>query len=110
MISTDDVITFENGKYGRRAILRGPWSDQIIGYLAGNNVVELELNQGKGWAGTDIRFLAELPGLKSFEICDFNIQDIEPIHSLRKLKRLGVTTYCSTGIDFGIFPNVKAVA
>ena len=49
----------------------------------------------------------KLPGLKSFEIFDFNIRDIQPIHHLHKLRRLGVTTYCSTRIDFTVFPELE---
>ncbi len=98
----------EDGRYGRRVVLNSEWSDQLIGSLTSNGVVELELNQAKGWRGNDLSFLAKLPGLKSFEIFDFNITDIEPIHCLHNLKRLGVTTYCSTRIDFTAFPQLES--
>jgi hypothetical protein len=53
-----------------------------------------------------LSFLAALPGLKSFEIFDFKIRNIEPIHRLHNVRSLGVTTYCSTGIDFSAFPEL----
>ncbi len=93
-------ITLENGRYGRRAILNSAWLDYFVQYLADNAVVELELNYAKGWHGQSLSFLAELPSLKAFEIFDFNIPDIKEIHRLHNLRRLGVTTYCSTEIDF----------
>jgi hypothetical protein len=77
-------------------------------YLARNGVVELELNYAKGWHGERLSFLAELPGLRSFEIFDFGIRDIRGIHHLHKLKRLGVTTYCTTAIDFSAFPELES--
>jgi Leucine-rich repeat (LRR) protein len=101
------AVTLEDGKYGRRAVVTGTWSDRFLDEFARDEVVELELNQGKGWAGKDLSFLDQLPGLKSFEIFDFNITDVESIHRLRKLKRLGVTTYCSTAIEFSAFPDLE---
>jgi hypothetical protein len=103
----NSAVTFENGKYGRRAVLTSTWSDGLVDYLTSRGVVELELNQGKGWGGLDVSFLAELPDLECFEIFDFNIPDIRPIHSLHKLRRLGVTTYCKTPIGFSAFPELE---
>lgn len=91
-------------------MLNSNWSDELVGYLASNEVVELELNQAKGWKGENLSFLALLPNLKSFEIFDFNIRNIEPIHHLHKLRRLGVTTYCSTEIGFSAFPELESCA
>jgi Leucine-rich repeat (LRR) protein len=103
-------IILETGIYGCRAVLNSFWSDQFIGYLTENGVVELELNQGKGWRGTDLSFLSGLRDLKAFEILDLNIKDITPIHCLNNLRRLGVTTYCSTGIDFSAFSKLESCA
>jgi hypothetical protein len=105
-----DGITFEDGTLGRRAVVRSLWSDRFANELKRRGAAELELNQGKGWHGTDLSFLAELPELKSFEIFDFNISDISPIHHLHQLKRLAVTTYCSTAIDFSAFPQLQSCA
>jgi hypothetical protein len=103
-----DHVTFETGTYDRRAVLNSGWSDDMIQYLASNGIVELELNQAKGWEGNDLSFLSELVALKSFEIFDFNIKNVEPIHLLSNLRRLGVTTYCSTAIDFSAFPQLES--
>jgi hypothetical protein len=91
-------------------VLNSGWSDELIRYLTGNGVVELELNQARGWEGEGLSFLAALTDLKSFEIFDLSIRNIEPIHHLHKLRMLGVTTYCSTGVDFSVFPDLESCA
>jgi hypothetical protein len=101
-------IALEDGTYGRRAVLTSAWADYFLPYLARHKVVELELNYAKGWQGASLSFLAQLPDLKAFEIFDFNIPDIREIHRLRKLRRLGVTTYCTTAIDFSAFPELES--
>jgi Leucine-rich repeat (LRR) protein len=101
-------MRLENGKYGLRAVLDSEWSDDMLETLSATGVAELELNIGKGWRGHDINFVSRLPGLKSFEIFNFGIRDITPIHALRELRRLGVTTYCSTPIDFSAFPDLES--
>jgi Leucine-rich repeat (LRR) protein len=101
-------ITLEDGTYGCRAVLHSNWSDDLFSYMTDNAVVELELNLAKGWKGQDLSFLARLQYLKSFEIFHFGIDSIEPLHFLHGLKRLGVTTYCSTRIDFSAFPELQS--
>ncbi len=85
-----------------------PWSDDLIGYLRSNRVAELELNQAKGWRGADFSFLTLMPDLLSLEILDLAIKDIHHIHVLRGLRRLGITTYCGTPIDFGQFQQLES--
>jgi len=101
-------VALEDGVYGCRALIHGGWDRFMTGYLIGNGVVELVLNQATGWEGRDLSFLTELPGLELFEIFDFSIKDITPIHSLHRLRRLGITTYCSTEIDFSAFPRLRS--
>jgi Leucine-rich repeat (LRR) protein len=100
-------ITIDNGNYGLRAIPDSKWSEDLTAYVRDKGVVELELNVAKGWNGDDISFLSALPNLKAFEIFDFGIDSVKPIHHLHALKKLGVTTYCSTEIDFGAFPELE---
>lgn len=42
-------------------------------YLLDNRIVDLELNDGKGWRGSDLSFLANLTQLQSFKIIDLRI-------------------------------------
>jgi len=100
-------LILEDGTYGRRAVLTSRWSDDMLSSLTANHVVELELNQAKGWSGQDVAFLSRLPQLRVFEVFDFNIRDIGPVHSLHALRKLGVTTYCSTALDFSAFPELE---
>jgi len=79
-------------------------------YLVDKGVVEVELNEGKGWRGADILFLAELSQLESFKIIDFKISSVNPIHFLYRLRTLEVATYCRTEIRFSTFPRLEECA
>jgi len=103
-------IQLENGQYGRKAVLTSKWSMEMLPYLLAQGIVELELNDGKGWRGDDISFLADLPQLQSFKIIDLKIPSIEPIHFLRELKVLEIITYCKTEIRFTAFPKLEVCA
>lgn len=102
-----DGIQLEDGEYGRRAVATSAWSDEMTDYLLDNGIVELELNDGKGWRGSDLLFLAKLPQLESFKIIDLKISSVDPIHFLRELRVLEVTTYCQTEIRLSAFPRLE---
>lgn len=101
------TLTFEDGRYGRRAVLYAEWSEGLEKQLKEHEVVELELNMAKGWRGADLSFLTRLSFLEAFDILDLTIEDVTPIHALHKLRRLGLTTYCSTEIRFSEFPLLE---
>jgi Leucine-rich repeat (LRR) protein len=105
-----EVVELDDGVRGRRATLRGPWTPELGPFLREQGVVELILNVAKGWRGDDLSFLAELPQLLSFDILQLGIEDIEPVHRLHELRRLGVTTYCKTPLDFAAFPHLEECA
>jgi len=105
-----EAIQVEDGKYGRRATIRSRWSEEMAGLLLAKDVVELELNDGKGWIGKDVSFLSELPQLLSFKIIDLRIQSVAPVHVLRALLTLEVITYCQTEIMFSAFPQLDDCA
>jgi hypothetical protein len=42
------TVTIEDGRYGRRAALRAPWSPEMGALLESERVVELELNSTAG--------------------------------------------------------------
>jgi Leucine-rich repeat (LRR) protein len=103
-------VTFEEGDFGLRAVLSGAWSQAIARCLHEREVVELELNDAKGWRGNDLSFLSSLPQLKSFKIIDLKISSVEPIHFLTVLRSLEVITYCKTEIRFSVFPQLENCA
>jgi len=104
---TIDGIKLEDGKYGLRAVVVTAWSDEMTSFLLDEHVAELELNDGKGWRGDSLKFLAELPQLRAIRIIDFKIQSVEPIHFLHDLRSLEVMTYCRTEIRFSAFPRLE---
>ena len=100
----------EEGKYGRRLIVRSSWHSELAEYIRHHQIKELELNYAKGWKGDEISFLSAVPHLEAFKIIDWKINDITPIHYLSKLKTLDVSTYCKTEIDFLGFPDLEECA
>jgi hypothetical protein len=103
-------IQLEAGEYGQRAVATSAWSEQMTEYLLASGIVELELNDGKGWQGRDLLFLKKLPQLKVFKIIDLKISCIDPIHFLHELRALEITTYCQTEIRFSAFPRLEKCA
>jgi hypothetical protein len=97
-------ITWEDGRYGRRAVITSSWSDEMASYLMDEHVSELELNDAKGWHGNDLGFLTTLRQLQALKIIDLKLQSIEPIHVLQSLRSLEVITYCASEIRFSMFP------
>jgi len=95
----------EDGTYGSRVVVTSSWSPGVTKYILDNDVKELYLNYAWGWKGDDIAFLSELTNLEAFFILDWAIRDISPIHFLRSLKFMHVSTYCGSKIDFAHFPN-----
>jgi hypothetical protein len=103
-------FTIGNGEFGPRAILKSEWQPGTEKLLLKNEIVELELNDAKGWHGNDILFLKLLPNLKAFTIIDLKISSVEPIHYLHELRKLEVITYCQTNIDSKSFPMLEDCA
>jgi hypothetical protein len=101
------MVTLEAGKYGVRAVVRSPLSESDLQELLSTQVAELELNDGKGWRGTDLSFLERLPHLKSLKIIDLRIQAVDGIHTLHELRALEVITYCRSAIEFATFPCLE---
>lgn len=106
----NNFIEFEKGKYGLKAIIKTTWQDSFLNILVDENIVELELNIGKGWRRGNqqhLIFLEYLPNLKSLDILDLSIESIESIHYLKNLKSINISTYCKTKIDFNNFPLLE---
>lgn len=101
-------LKFSNGVFGVRAVIGSAWSAEVAEALSPHAIAEIELNQAKGWRGNDLSFLALFPDLKALDILDLSIRDVSAIHSLHKPRRLGVTTYCKTEIDFSAFPELES--
>src|SRR5690606_5959262 len=99
-------IEFKKGVYGTKAVIKVEWQESFLELLLNKKVVELELNDGKGWRGDDVEFLEALPNLEALTIIDFKIKSIEPVHRLRKLKHLEVITYCKKPVGFHCFPKL----
>lgn len=107
---TPGSYRIEDGEFGRRMVLTGPWQPSLLGEVQRERIVELEANYAHGWKGADLGFLNGLTHLRAFEVTDWNIKDVSPIHCLTNLKRLKVSTYCKTAIRFSSFPQLEDVS
>lgn len=99
----------EKGERGPRMVVAGEWSATLLRQFDEWGCVELELNYAKGWKGTDISFLPML-GQKPvlcLEIIDWNLDDISPVMSLSSLRRLQLSIYAKTKINFSSFPALE---
>lgn len=103
--------TIEHGSLGPRMVLRGAWSSAALEVARSLRIKELELNYAKGWNGRELDFLEGLTDLlESFEILDWNIEDVSAVNALVGLRQLTVSTYCKTEIRFPQFPKLEEVA
>ena len=103
-------VVIEAGTYGARAVITAPWRDEMSSELTNAGIVELELNDGKGWRGKDLGFLRLLPNLRSLKIIDLRIRSVADIHCLHQLRELELITYCDTEIRFSAWPALEKCA
>lgn len=101
----------EHGSLGPRMVLRGAWSSAALEVARSLRIKELELNYAKGWNGRELDFLEGLTDLlESFEILDWNIENVSAVNALVGLRQLAVSTYCKTEIQFPKLPELEEVA
>lgn len=103
-------VILEPGKYGVRAVITAPWREEMKNDLTKARILELELNDGRGWRGNDLSFLTLFPHLQSLRLIDLRISSVEEIHSLHELRDLELITYCDTEIRFSSFPGLERCA
>lgn len=102
-----DAFKIERGRRGPRVSPTGEWDDSIALYMKKNGIRELFLNSARGWRGRTMDFLEDLTELEGLWIIDSTVDDISPIHCLKNLKALSVTTLSRTHIDFSCFPQLE---
>jgi hypothetical protein len=102
-----EKFRIEKSEYGVKAVALDALDEKSIEEFRIKNVVDLVLNTANGWCGRNLDFLSNLPELLSFEVLDFHIKSVQPIHALFKLRKIQLSTYCNTPIDFSIFPDLE---
>jgi len=100
-------VRVEPGWWGERLVVTSEWSDSIARHLRAKGIRELVLNYALGFKGSDVGFLATIPELEGLTLLHWTIDDVSPIHSLRRLRGLDLKTYCKTAIDFSSFPGLE---
>ena len=100
-------VGIEHGKYGPRAVVKGPWCASIQRYLKDCTVREIELNYANGWSGDSVEFLREFPELRAVKIVDWKIRSVDAVNALTELRSLDISTYCRTVVQFDKFANLE---
>lgn len=93
-------VSLESSEFGLRAVVHQEWNEKVANIIKQNSVLEIELNDGKGWRGDNIDFLVQFPDLRSLTIRKLNLKSVAAINSLTKLESLSLSTYCQTPILF----------
>ncbi len=73
-------VLYEDGVYGKRAVLSvvGPDTTEE---LCRAGVVELEINSGRGWRGTNLGSVPAVPGLQALEIRGVRLLDPDSLYA-----------------------------
>lgn len=95
------------GRFGPRLELAGAWRPEYAAFMRRESISELYLNYALGWDGDDLEFLRTTPHLQAFGILDLLIKDVSPVHVLRELRSLELSTYCRTKLDFSAWPRLE---
>jgi len=106
MTNDIDIIT---GKLGVKAIIKSEWREHYAKLLSDNNVIDIELNDAKGWNGKNIDFLNKFRNIISLTLIDLTIESIDAINNLNELRYLTLITYSKTKINFNNLPKLKAL-
>ncbi|MFV0388658.1 MAG: hypothetical protein ACK5NT_07875 [Pyrinomonadaceae bacterium] len=101
-----NTVQFEEGEYGKKAIVRSEWKSSYLELLKSHDIAELELNTGKGWRGSNVDFLRYFDTLQSIIIIDQRLKSLDPIHALVDLRECVLLTYGKHAVDFSVFPHL----
>jgi hypothetical protein len=105
-------VNIEDGAYGARAVLVGEPSDQEVAELCDLAVQEVVINDGRGWRGRKVDFLAKLPWLRAVTLLSIvvPIEDDSAVFELRNLVGMHLSTYSKATADFGTMPLLEDLA
>lgn len=103
------TIILSEGPYGICATPIGRWDEGISKALQKcGDFSEIEINDGKGWLGSDISFLQEFRNILSLKIIKLNLDRIDFVNHLHNLKNLELITYANAAINFQNLPQLSS--
>ena len=83
--------------YGR-VVLHGPWETSYADFFLNADYQSLTINTSRGFSGSDLDFLEEVPNLKELAIFG-SINDVSAIGSVDSLEILNIQVDCKFGAD-----------
>ena len=96
-----------SGDYGTKVIAVSYLSKSTIDYLIDLDIREIELNYAKGWVLQDLDFLSRFLQLRKLTIIAYGLSSLKPIHDLRELLALNLSTHTQCSVNFEAFPKLE---
>jgi hypothetical protein len=90
----------EDGDFGDRLIVRGPWRASFADFMIENGVKELNLNSWDGFKGKSVAFLRDLPFLEALHVFVEDVEDLDAVLELANLRSFHNAGYDKTPLDF----------
>lgn len=106
-LHTGNGFRLDDGDYGTRMTLTGPWSPVALDAAQTASTTELYLNHALGWKGESLDWLVTLPGLRAIQILAPNLTDIGGLRFVPQLRRIRLEVSPRATIDLGQFPEIE---
>jgi hypothetical protein len=97
----------DDGDYGTRMTVTGPWSTDAAETARKGAVAELYLNYALGWEGVNLDWLGMIPTLKAIQILAPKLIDIRGLELVPQLRRLRLEVSPLAKLDVGTFPQLE---
>lgn len=80
-------------------MIGGPWVDGIREYIEKNDIKALYLNYARGWSGSDLSFLADLPDIEELNIIAGAVENLAAVELMESLTHLSISAHVRETID-----------
>ncbi len=97
----------EDGDYGPRLVLQGDWNVDCLDFMLTHGIKELNVNYARGFTGTSLDFLKQLPFLEGLLLLVYHIPNTSAVQSLHNLRSFINGCRDKTPLDFDQFPHLE---
>lgn len=103
------LFTLSPCKYGRRLVLRGRATALATAVARLCRITSIELNDGKGWRGSNLRFLRDLPPLREIILLGLGLESIDGLEGQAGIERLCLETYAKGRLSWQQFVKLRSL-
>ena len=97
----------EDGDFGERLILQGKWRPSFAEFMKEHGVKELSVNSANGYTGCSVHFLEDVQFLEGLHLLVYNVEDLDVVQKLKKIKSFRNNCYDKTVLDFSCLPKLE---